>query len=1133
MSNESYSNLDQANDLDFVNTLPHEKIENRILSLIMREKYGVLLAIDENYYDRNKHVILKEVIEEIFLDDSLCPMVFPETVNDKTNAVEYVKTKSLLRQYLELKIVKCFEKSGVKKGPQTLKVSEQQIKLKIEDRIGEIERIIKLGQGELSIEQNNLKKLFIDEIKDYQELSLNIFEFIKKSDFFKLLKELLGNEFESRLDVILGETMNFPEIQAATKALFARIKEEKKILDVARFHAGLRTKKVLGDIQKPKDKEIEIVLKSIAVPLGDNVKAPTPKNVPVIPVQLNTVDTSSAVKRNEVTFSLDDISGIRTFESAEFPSAPISAVAGLSARSDFDDEVEVTIPNRRLDVDFVEEPTLIPTPVTVKDNSARSSFLQTLGLRIQQQNQATIEKVEALKAAAAQKAAEDANKAEETRKEAEEKAKRDALEAKRALEEAKQLEEARIKREKETAKRIAEEAKRKEEEKAKQAAAYAKKLEELRISEEAKRAAKAAAIAASLQQPKIQPAAPVSPITSVLPKTVKPVSAKVEQQIIPEPVPTPAIDDLSAEEKADYTPPSKIGGWFQKNLMRLGVAVGLLGIAIGGAKIFTSKKADKESQKTTVAFQANNFAKKTIDTTKVPDEIQKAQDSLDAAVTVMQAEPVKPVVSEPIKVAEKPANKEVKQVKPPVAEPRTAEPKVDPKPAPVAPVAPEQDTFASVTDSTYREMWEGKTFELKGRTYSEQLQKGLLKQIKLIKDKKARNQAMQKFNEKWEELEKGWLLYMSLEGQNDWWAKYQQEYKGRAKQAKQLVKKYQELSNNKTEKDYKEIMNLLDFGRDFMKKGQESSNEVDLNQAKSGKFNNNPALKLIAEACGLPMPKAPQGTTGELHKAPVTDSPEVMLAAVNIELSPDNLPSNDINTDNAPTVDNDQIISAVPMWGAAPYYELKPILKDLMLKHPPVIPKDARVTNKDAEFTELTDNDIYEIHIPKVPINAILNSKPLPDNMAGAAPAPVLKPILGDMMKKHPPVIPKNARVTEIKDSDIYDLRELGVPPAIPESARIDEITDDDIIAEVPMYGASTLPEKIGPILAKMDKKRLERNIPRGESATIVPHYVEVSHDAKKISTQPPVPQIAEIKLEKQEKKSLWGKVKGWFSRAA
>ncbi len=399
-------------------------------------------------------------------------------------------------------------------------------------------------------------------------------------------------------------------------------------------------------------------------------------------------------------------------------------------------------------------------------------------------------------------------------------------------------------------------------------------------------------------------------------------------------------------------------------------------------------------------------------------------------------------------------------------------------------------TIDDLPNGTYREMWEGKYFDVQDAPFKsisgfmEQRLKEALKNLPL----KNRYKSAVAYQKELKQLEKGWLIYMSMlekelqaksikgtitaqeDAQLKNWEEYKNSHYKRRIQARWLTKKYERLIKSK-KKGYAYYKALYERGEELMEGLAELNPQLDdpnhVPEGKKVRFaDGKKVLKTFwrfAHVMNLPMPEKGMSSTGSIEQIPQ----DVKFAENKVKsVTPPPIPEDA----KVHKVDDSQIESVVPMYGAAEGPELKPVLGDMLAKKPPRI---------------LKDEDMFDV---KTDIE--------------------LKPILADMDRKRrqtPPPIPVDAKPS------VYD---------VPRGEN----------AYVPAYAAYKAESQATPPPIPVDAKSSVYDIPRGDGADTPPEYASIEDNRMPKTGPPPVPAMADIE-KKSEKKGLWNRAKNWFKR--
>ncbi len=529
----------------------------------------------------------------------------------------------------------------------------------------------------------------------------------------------------------------------------------------------------------------------------------------------------------------------------------------------------------------------------------------------------------------------------------------------------------------------------------------------------------------------------------------KPAESAIDAEIKLDEIAIPELASISinegevVEEEAPKKRTEKLNSRIADHPKAVRNVILTLTLAVVGGSLYVSKvfSNDKSGKKEGVALKNNNVSVEPV-MSSVPSEVMQADKDL--------ATPKEPVRTEPVRSK------------------------------PVEPVRTESVDSKSVgelREGVYKDMWQGKSFDIQDAPFasiSGFMEKKLKGEAMRLESKKDRIAAFKAYNSELQELEKGWLLYMSIKGKElvdkslkekltqeenerlNNWEDYKKNHRARSWQAKRLYDNYLKLKeSNKKQLAYYE--DLLKRGSELMDGLTELNPKlVDPNNVPKGQevrfSDGKKVLKTFwrfADKMKLPMPKNGIGTTGEL------EVPQQVMYAENNVSSPTPPP---IPEDaKVHSVDDSDIISVEnlqPTYGMGGSYELKPILAEMMEKRkktPPPIPRDARV------------------HEPKYE----------------------LKPILADMIKK--------------SQNEAYA-----------------EYTVENTEGEYDTYSVSHPKSAISEI-----------DIPRGEGSVVVPAYEEIKVENRPVrQSPPPIPSMPSASVA-AKKPGIFERVKGWFKKAA
>ncbi len=642
----------------------------------------------------------------------------------------------------------------------------------------------------------------------------------------------------------------------------------------------------------------------------------------------------------------------------------------------------------------------------------------------------------------------------------------------------------------------------------------------------------------------------------------------------------PSFRDKLTDEKNPKKPTERLKSWVGSNPKTVkAVILGVVLAVLGGSGYLTYKhegKKDSLRGKDKVASKSTIDVKKekvimapisTMESTMEPSMGPTMAPSMKAPMhTVMQAEAMRQAATMQhamrpesmqapmhavMSVAGMKAPKEVmaasKDIMKPQPAHRTApiQKTVDVRGATSNPRFANIDvkTVDDLPDGIYKQMWQGKKFNLEGNvSYSKFLEDALKNMIKKL-PRKERYKALYAYYQELRKTENGWLLYKKLleeslvekaltkegltekeEAQLKDWNDYQKRHRGRAKQAKELLQNYKWLMKSKKKgkaykmyEDYRargvELMEFpgvahLERSADNILPHEKISYATKDGKALGTMVRMTKAIKKVAKS--FPMPDLAMGsTTGSIEQTPS----HTMFAEHQVDApTPPPIPADAV----VHQVDDSQILSVAPLppntpksFGSAPMPDLKPVLGDMLAKRPPRIPADARVY-------KIEPKDMFDVKMAK------------PQDF-GSAPMPELKAVLAAMDRKRkqtPPPIPQDAYY-KLTEDDI-----LPEPPPIPvEESQILKVKN--MAPEPKMYGAAPLPKEIKPILGvkppaiPADARPQVYDIPRGESND-VPEYASITDDRMPKVGPPPIPAMADV-AKTPKKKSLWGRAKNWF----
>lgn len=641
---------------------------------------------------------------------------------------------------------------------------------------------------------------------------------------------------------------------------------------------------------------------------------------------------------------------------------------------------------------------------------------------------------------------------------------------------------------------------------------------------------------------------------------------RVEDVTVPD---LPAIQaELGEPEKAilaEADPKKraeKMQSWVAEHPKSIRAVFLVLAVAVvGGAGYLAYKygyKKNKTQERTSVAVKTTTDDKSKQVITSLPKDMKEP--IMAAPMAAPMARPMaapmatpmaRPVMKAPVEVMK--ASMDVMQARP-APKPRPA---VKPQPTPRPRTAPaptktvdvkgaqanssiafiDTKTIDDLPAGTYKEMWEGKAFDVQDAPFAsisgfmEQKLKGMIKTL----PKKERYKAMRGYYKELRQLERGWLIYMSVleknlqekamkgnltakeDAQLKYWESYKKTHRARGWQAKWLTRRYEKLMKSK-KKGHGYYKGLYARGAELMEGLAELNPHIDdPNQVPQGqkvKFaNGKKVLKTFwrfAHAMNLQRPEKGMSSTGSIDEGPQ----HIMFAEHYDRL--DGSDMFDVQPD-VPTPSKGLATTAPEppkAFGSVPMPELKPVLGGMLAKKPPRIPKDARVY-------QISPEDIIE-------------EKMLKPQDYGSAPMPELKPVLGKIFadRKKPPAIPEDA-LPKIKDEDILEVRNITPPPIPVDDSQI--IYEKDIAPEPPMYGAAPLPKEIKPILGvkppaiPADAIPSTYDIPRGEGPETPPEYASITDDRMPKVGPPPIPAMADVPKEKPKKKSLFARAKKWL----
>ena len=545
------------------------------------------------------------------------------------------------------------------------------------------------------------------------------------------------------------------------------------------------------------------------------------------------------------------------------------------------------------------------------------------------------------------------------------------------------------------------------------------------------------------------------------------------------------VDEERMEE--DKTPEpiiDRFSHWVQRHITKIGLVVGVTSIGTAGYYLYRQQQSAEGAGTLKLASQSRSNAK------EIQPPAMRRFDESKASKTppIIKKLPSSNKKSVHISGSTKQQLKKVAAVR--------GVPSLDNK----ALVSIDVKTLKDLPNGIYKDMLEGKAFDVSEAPHGSItgfMQQHLMEMAKKL-PKKDRRKAMRAYYRNLRKLERGWLIYMSEMEDNlhekvfagtitaregvmlEGWENYKKSHIRRKWQAKWLYKRYKQLESKKSKSGiFAYYRNIRNLGAELME-GLHSLNPgiLDLNNVPAGKkvvfVKDRTVLKTLwrfAHDMGLQVPGKSMGSTGELPTKSNNVKFAENVASTNVgqHVSPLPIPE----SAKVHAVADSDIIQRIPMYGAAPTPEIKPILADMAARrNPPPIPAPHTREQQSPDGRINHDGERGEENI------ASSNCE--------------LKPILADMIKK---------------SQNDYD-----------------EYTVENAQSDYYAYSVSNLEPKSA--ISEID-------IPRGEDAQEVPAYDEfiIENKPNKI-TPPPIPASVEIQDSKKKKQGLWGRVKNLFKRA-
>jgi len=588
--------------------------------------------------------------------------------------------------------------------------------------------------------------------------------------------------------------------------------------------------------------------------------------------------------------------------------------------------------------------------------------------------------------------------------------------------------------------------------------------------------------------------------------------------------------------------------WMADNPKKVAIGIAFIALAItGGIAYYVTREDEEKSKK-----EKNRIAAKstTNDRSKqiIKDLPKDKKEPIMAAPmqASMHMEPamaaMKPVMKAPVEVMK--ASRDLVRKRPvqkPGPKTRPVQKVVDVKGAQSNPRFANIDvkTTDDLPDGRYKQMWEGKKFKLKGKvSYSKFLEDAFKKMMKKL-PRRERYKAKYAFYKERKKLEKGWLIYNKLKeeklvakaltkegltekeaAQLKDWNDYQDSHRGRARQARREFRRYKRaMKSKKKGKNYKKYKDLLARGVELMEfpslTGLERSADNILPHEEIS----------YATKDGKVLKTMMRFARAIKKKARSFPMPDLIMGKKrgSIDQTPTHvmfaetlrLTEDDIEEIKTPPIPEDDEKTRIHKVEDSQIVSAERELKPILGA---MLAKKPPRIPKDARVHQIRREDIIEEKMQKP---KDFGSKPLGEFK------PVLAKIMAD--RKRPPEVPEDA-LPKIKDEDIVEVRNVTPPPIPVEDSQIRSVKD---MAPVPpMYGSAPLPDdsilRPKPPAIPADAKPSVYDIPRVEGAK-VPPYVAMTDDRMPKVGPPPIPAMADVPKEAPKKKSIWSRAKKWL----
>lgn len=623
---------------------------------------------------------------------------------------------------------------------------------------------------------------------------------------------------------------------------------------------------------------------------------------------------------------------------------------------------------------------------------------------------------------------------------------------------------------------------------------------------------------------------------------------KVTVEVDGENITVPALPSFEGIEHSTWKFNEKLRRakhWVADNPKKVAVTIAFVVLSItGGIAYLTTKKDEvkslKEKNKIAAKTTKDDNSKKIIkdlpkdkkkpamqapmhmEPTMAPKEVMKANKDLSGPKPIKKVKKVKP--------APTPKPTKTIDVKSAMSNPKFAN--IDTK------------TIDDLPDGIYKQMWQGKKFRLDNVSYSEFLQNAYEDMINKL-PRRERYKAKYAYKQERRKLEKGWLIYNKLKekklvakaltkegltekeaAQLKDWNDYQDSHRRRARQARRLLSKYERaMKSKKKGKSYKKYKDLLARGVELMEFPglnhlQRSADNILPHEEVSFALKDGRVLKTNVRFARAIKKKAKSFPMPDLVKGKKTGSIEEV--PTHVMFAETGVDKDEIQLNESDMLDVQPIKKGLATTAPEPpkAFGSAPLqeLKPVLGK---MLAKKPPRIPKDARVHQIRREDIIE-------------EKMIKPKDYGSQPLGELKPVLAKMMmdRKRPPAIPEDA-LPEIKDEDIVEVLSATPPPIPVEDSQI---VYEKKMAPVPkMYGSAPLPKEIKPILGvkpptiPADTKPDIYDIPRGEENE-APEYVSITDNRMPKVGPPPIPAMADVPKE-PKKTSLWGRAKGWLKR--